>query len=293
MRLSWYADSQIAVFSIWQAGRCTGTFRLPFADLDRMIETLRRGPEPSPGSVEPGAPGGLAGYPSQGYAASDYHAPGYEAPGYASPGYEANSYPAGSPEPDYDARHLGPGYPVPAYPGPDRAAYDVAAHEAQGIGAGQPARDYVPGYPPRGPSAMPGTGAHELPGYEPPGYQPPGYDAPGVAWQGGGQAGYPAHSRADSPGTPSGYQAGGYARPDYGGGDPGFPEYGESDYGTTRGWDLSGGTAVGEPDPWQPPPASPEWPLSRPDHAEEEPGPLDFPSVPVRKAPAGGYRGSA
>jgi hypothetical protein len=46
MRLSWYADTGVAVFSIWQAGMCTGTFRLPIADLSRMIEILERGPSP-------------------------------------------------------------------------------------------------------------------------------------------------------------------------------------------------------------------------------------------------------
>src|SRR5215469_15558612 len=45
MRLSWYADTGVAVFSIWQGGRCTGTFRLPIDDLPRMIEILQRGPE--------------------------------------------------------------------------------------------------------------------------------------------------------------------------------------------------------------------------------------------------------
>ncbi len=44
MRLSWYADTGVAVFSIWQGGTCTGTFRLPIADLPRMIDTLQRGP---------------------------------------------------------------------------------------------------------------------------------------------------------------------------------------------------------------------------------------------------------
>lgn len=29
MRMSWYGDTGVAVFSIWQGGRCTGTFRLP------------------------------------------------------------------------------------------------------------------------------------------------------------------------------------------------------------------------------------------------------------------------
>lgn len=44
MRLSWYADTGVAVFSIWQAGTCTGTFRLPMGELARMTETLGRGP---------------------------------------------------------------------------------------------------------------------------------------------------------------------------------------------------------------------------------------------------------
>src|SRR6202030_3467579 len=45
MRLSWYADTGVAVFSIWQGGMCTGTFRLPIGDLPRMIEVLQRGPD--------------------------------------------------------------------------------------------------------------------------------------------------------------------------------------------------------------------------------------------------------
>ena len=60
MRLSWYADSSVAVFSIWQGNRCTGTFRLPFGDLVRMVETLQAGP-PSPkrrsGAWAPGRAG--------------------------------------------------------------------------------------------------------------------------------------------------------------------------------------------------------------------------------------------
>ncbi len=54
MRLSWYADTGVAVFSIWQGGTCTGTFRLPIADLPRMIDTLQRGPHGD--AREPGAP---------------------------------------------------------------------------------------------------------------------------------------------------------------------------------------------------------------------------------------------
>jgi hypothetical protein len=44
MRLSWYSDTGVAVFSIWQGGTCTGTFRLPIEDLSRMVEALERGP---------------------------------------------------------------------------------------------------------------------------------------------------------------------------------------------------------------------------------------------------------
>jgi hypothetical protein len=54
MRLSWYADTGVAVFSIWQGGRCTGTFRLPIDDLPRMIETLQRGPQRRRGSAPEG-----------------------------------------------------------------------------------------------------------------------------------------------------------------------------------------------------------------------------------------------
>src|SRR5207247_2611097 len=64
MRLSWYADTGVAVFSIWQGGTCTGTFRLPIADLPRMVEALQRGPHghddqvagEQPGSRDPRLP---------------------------------------------------------------------------------------------------------------------------------------------------------------------------------------------------------------------------------------------
>ena len=55
MRLSWYADTGVAVFSIWQGGTCTATFRLPIADLPRMIEALQRGPRGAPGPAGRGA----------------------------------------------------------------------------------------------------------------------------------------------------------------------------------------------------------------------------------------------
>jgi hypothetical protein len=106
MRLSWYADTGVAVFSIWQGGMCTGTFRLPIGDLPRMVEILQRGPhgqEPLPGgqgagrgvpsgaypepqdfptsSVVPaGSDGGYAGDPRLGYGRDGYGRDGYGEP---------------------------------------------------------------------------------------------------------------------------------------------------------------------------------------------------------------------
>jgi len=56
LRISWYADTGVAVLSIWQGGTCTGSFRLPMADLPRMIETLQRGPDGCAASVAGGLP---------------------------------------------------------------------------------------------------------------------------------------------------------------------------------------------------------------------------------------------
>jgi hypothetical protein len=65
LRISWYADTGVAVLSIWQGGTCTGSFRLPMGDLPRMIETLQHGPEgwdpPDQGSPLPAAAPGRAG----------------------------------------------------------------------------------------------------------------------------------------------------------------------------------------------------------------------------------------
>jgi hypothetical protein len=59
MRLSWYSDTGVAVFSIWQGGTCTGTFRLSIEDLPRMIEALQQGPggvpDPAPAPRHPAA----------------------------------------------------------------------------------------------------------------------------------------------------------------------------------------------------------------------------------------------
>jgi hypothetical protein len=60
MRLSWYADTGVSVFSIWQGGTCTGTFRLPQEELPRLIESLQRGMHSDPrgpGGFPPQPPG--------------------------------------------------------------------------------------------------------------------------------------------------------------------------------------------------------------------------------------------
>jgi hypothetical protein len=57
MRLSWYADTGVSVFSIWQGGTCTGTFRLPQEELPRLIDALQRGMYPDPR--------GTGGFPRQ------------------------------------------------------------------------------------------------------------------------------------------------------------------------------------------------------------------------------------
>jgi hypothetical protein len=87
MRLSWYSDTGVAVFSIWQGGTCTGTFRLPIEDLSRMIEALERGPRgaglPAPDAASltslpggrPGPFGDASGPPFAEYATGQYIAP--------------------------------------------------------------------------------------------------------------------------------------------------------------------------------------------------------------------------
>ena len=144
MRLSWYANSKVAVFSIWQGNRCTGTFRLPFADLTRMVQALQAGP---PEAVPAGPPGG-SGYQDRdgyqdhdGYQDRDFgqdhdfpatasygqpmpadttaYLPGqeYADPGYQEPQYQEPQYR----EPDYqDPRYQEPQYqePLPGTPAP-------------------------------------------------------------------------------------------------------------------------------------------------------------------------------
>src|SRR5215831_16400325 len=156
MRLSWYADTGVAVFSIWQGGTCTGTFRLPIADLPRMVEALQRGPhgrddqvtgEP-PGSRESGLPGPPPPRPEldrdiqagQATAAFHAHPAGPDVTGYqASPeaaGYQAGpampGYPAGPEVTGYQASPEMPGYPA----GPEATGYQAEPEPPAGYRAG-------------------------------------------------------------------------------------------------------------------------------------------------------------
>lgn len=154
MRLSWYADTDVAVFSIWQGGMCTGTFRLPMGDLSRMIEILQRGPtgyaESGDGadyrddyagardSAHAGADYGSGAYRPGDLGAAEYgpgeYGPGeyepgrygpddYGEPGYADPAYRNDRYrDAGHPTESYRPGDYGPpdyeqaaGDPRPAY----------------------------------------------------------------------------------------------------------------------------------------------------------------------------------
>jgi hypothetical protein len=142
MRLSWYADTGVAVLSIWQGGMCTGTFRLAIADLPRMVETLQRGP----GGQQPGwdgdAPGqALAGVPGE--ATAQVHPMGPMSGQLMQPG------PAGPT--DYLAEPQGPRTGVSEYP-----AAPAAGRGGSGPYAAEPpAAAQAPG-PRPGPAGNPG-----------------------------------------------------------------------------------------------------------------------------------------
>ena len=43
LRVSWHAEADVIVLSLWQGGTCTGSFRLPAEDVPDLIEALRAG----------------------------------------------------------------------------------------------------------------------------------------------------------------------------------------------------------------------------------------------------------
>ncbi len=181
MRLSWYADTGVAVFSIWQGGTCTGTFRLPMDDLERMIEALRRGPQ-GKGSragrdAQPGrdaAPGG--GRQDQGQPTQAMRMPDRDRD--SARGYRRD--PAGYPDP------LSPDYPA-----------EQLEDYRTGAGAGGFGAVSDAGYP-----DVPVTGDYRRTGPEPADYAEPGFpgEPPSGGYPRGGRSGgYPAE-----PGYPAG-----------------------------------------------------------------------------------------
>jgi hypothetical protein len=226
MRLSWYADTGVAVFSIWQAGMCTGTFRLPIGDLSRMIELLERGPSPqgrgrapvsgARGEPERGRGGHAAGEDEislldstsgqgeqAGYAGAEYTAnygrssqghgaeggpPDYAAPDYGSAGYGDDSYGnAGY----ADASHAGASHTGASHAGASYG-YGGGAQQAddRGTGGYQPA-DYGAARP----------DGHDPGAYE---YDPAGYSRGGYAEDDSVRRG----GQADADYTQGGYGAG-------------------------------------------------------------------------------------
>src|SRR5215813_8966555 len=172
MRLSWYADTGVAVFSIWQGGTCTGTFRLPITDLPRMVAALQRGPH------------GDARGPRDARGAAEQQGRTDQRGGHAR-----------EPRPEPDTGYSDPGYPG-AYG--EEPAPDYPDHAGQGRRAEPATEVYREGQA----GEYRRAGAHGRHEEEPPrGYRngsPPG----GYRGEPGGYRGEPGGNR----GEPGGYR---------------------------------------------------------------------------------------
>jgi hypothetical protein len=209
MRLSWYADTGVSVFSIWQGGTCTGTFRLPMEELPRLIDSLQRGAQAhdprGSGGYLPGAPTDprLTALPG-GYRDADFTGPvtgDFGAVRDGDPGAMAVFNPA-------SPLALPPGRVSP--------------------GGGDGYADTVPpaGYSDRAQYPAPGQYQHP----EPPAYadqRGQRHEDRGYAGPGYGERGYQEHAYAD-PGAP-GYAGQVYAEQGYEG--QGYDSQGYADYG--------------------------------------------------------------
>ncbi len=195
MRLSWYADTGVAVFSIWQGGMCTGTFRLPIGDLPRMVEILQAGPHGRglARASHAAGPGG-AGYGSH----QDYPTGSVLRPG-ADDGYRGDYL--GDPSPGYDRDEPGYGRDEPGYgrdelAGPRRAAYGPGEPGEPGeptrVGY---ARDPAEFPDSRGPVEFPEPGSGRYGRDEFPD------DRPGYGAERRGETRRGAHGRDDAPET--------------------------------------------------------------------------------------------
>ena len=244
MRLSWYADTGVAVFSIWQGGTCTGTFRLPMDDLERMIEALRRGPQgkgqrasrdaaaardavPGGGSQEPGQPTVAMRMPDRDRdSARSYRRDPAGYPDPLSPDYPAEQledYRTGAGTGDFRATPEA-GYPdVPVTgdyrrTGPQPADYTDSSYPGEASSGSYPRGGRPGGYPAE-------------PGYPAGADYPEGYRGSSGSHRrdaGRDAGGYPAAPPADYRGGSSGNHrrdsAGYPADPAYPA-DPGYPGY--------------------------------------------------------------------
>src|SRR5258708_1555219 len=197
MRLSWYADTGVAVFSIWQGGMCTGTFRLAIDDLPRMVETLQRGPGGQSPGRDPAPPTQAFGDARMG---ATVQGPGLEPlPGEELPDYQP-ALPGYGPGPTDPLDPAGPpGYADALYPGPrPETSYpgDVSYSGASTGGPhsrGTAGRGGHPGGLADDPY-LGGTGPMDFPAEPPPAHYPPGTSAPGYDGTPGPSADdYPAH----------------------------------------------------------------------------------------------------
>jgi hypothetical protein len=167
MRLSWYADSAVAVFSIWQGSRCTGTFRLPFGDLVRMVETLQSGPPSHAAHTTSREPGGAA---FTGHREAYPETASHQVRGYADhPGFEAR-------EPAEGSAHLGQNRYGDSYPATGARTASPAAQSGRGRDSGPATRGAHPyGVAPAHLAAERPPGRGDSPGYSDPSYPGPAY----------------------------------------------------------------------------------------------------------------------
>ena len=144
MRLSWYSDTGVAVFSIWQGGTCTGTFRLPIDDLPRMVEALQRGPRggalPAVDSRDLSGEGqrrGIAGAQIAGAQIAGAQIAGAQTAGAQTAGAQTDAMPAVASFPDYaTGQHIAPGTGEFRSVGADGPSYRDDARGPQGPGSG-------------------------------------------------------------------------------------------------------------------------------------------------------------
>src|SRR5271166_3328435 len=311
MRLSWYSDTGVAVFSIWQGGTCTGTFRLPIDDLPRMVEPLQRGPRgaarPAGESRDQGrGPGaewqrpGIAAAPADAIppvaSFSDY-ATGQIAPVTG----EFRSLPSAGPS--YRDDPLGSG----SYPSYRDRGQD--SEQGRDLSRGGPGGSF-PGYADDGPPVYRDASP-------PPAYRDDPLGAPSYRDDPLGSGGYRDHSLPGSlPGSRPGSVPGhgdsgslpGHRDSDPYGGDPlgsgSYPSYRDRD--TDRGRDQGGpggsfpGYADDGPPVYRdasPPPAYRDDPLGAPSYRDDPLGSGSYPAYRFPDSPSGeslpGHRDSS